>query len=124
MHSRSLFYTFKMQGLNKIYEDFFTPLTSVFLLSGFRSGDRTAVHSCLGCVLPGSRGVGHIRHTDVNASTWMVEKTASLKTAVLKFLRRQKKKKKNLQKLANSCPALSGLRVTSAVVIRACSTHL
>lgn len=51
MHSRSLFYTFKMQGLNKIYEDFFTPLTSVFLLSGFRSGDRTAVHSCLGCVL-------------------------------------------------------------------------
>lgn len=94
MHFRSLLYIFKMQSLNKIvFEDFFTPLTSVFLLSGFRSGDRTAVHSCLGCVLPGSRGVGHIRHTDVNASTWMVEKTASLKTAVLKFLKRQKKKK-------------------------------
>ena len=32
--------------------------------------------------------------------------------------------KNNPQKLANSCPALSGLRVTSVILILACSTYL
>ena len=126
MHFRSLFYTFKMQSLNKVvFEDFFTPLTSGLLLSGFLRGDRSAVHSCPGCVLPSFRGVGCIQHTDVNASTWMVERQHPWKQQFLNLLEGKKKKeKKTPQKLANFCPALSGLRVTSVVLILPYSTHL